>query len=149
MIGEKEVILMAKTKEYFAFQCGHKPDDVLKSLREQVKQLRDREYLLEETDVGFDLGIARGGHQGGYWYCATVSSDGEGSFISGRVVYRDRHGKEFKMTWIDKIEYGCLFLVVLPIALLIRIYRILRPEVTDEDRFVEFMTAKMDCELLK
>ena len=140
---------MAKTKEYFEFRCGHKPDEVLECLRERVKHLRDREYLLKETDVGFDLGIGRGGHQGGYWFCAAVSPEGEGSFISGRVVYRDCHGKEFKMTRIDKIEYGCLFLVVLPIALLIRIYRILRPEVTDEDRFVEFMTAKMDCELLK
>ena len=118
-------------------------------LRKQVKLLEDREYLLEETDAGFDLGIGRGGHQGGYWYCATVSPEDEGSLISGRVAYRDWHGKEIKITWIDKLESGCLFLVVLPIALLIRIYQIFRPEVTDEDRFVEFMTTKMDCELIK
>ena len=140
---------MAKTKEYFAFRCPNNREEILVQLREQVKLLEDREYLLEETDLGFDLGIGRGGHQGGYWYCATVLPDGEGSLISGRVVYRDWHGKEIKMTWIDKIEYGCLFLVVLPIALLIWIYRIFRPEVTNEDRFVEFMTTKMDCELLK
>ena len=84
-----------------------------------------------------------------YYEVATVLPDGDGSLISGRVVYRDWHGREIKMTWIDKIEFGCLFLVVLPIALLIRIYRIFRSEVTKEDRFVEFMTTKMDCELLK
>ena len=140
---------MAKTKEYFAFRCPNNREEILAQLQEQVKLLEDREYLLKETDVGFDLGIGRGGHQGGYWYCATVLPDGEGSLIDGRVVYRDWHGKEFKMTWIDKIEYGCLFLVVLPIALLIRIYRIFRPEITDEDRFVEFMTTQMDCDLLK
>ena len=140
---------MAKTKEYFAFRCPNNREEILAQLQEQVKLLEDREYLLKETDVGFDLGIGRGGHQGGYWYCATVSPDGEGSLINGRVVYRDWHGKEIKMTWIDKIEFGCLFLVVLPIALLIRIYRIFRPEITAEDRFVEFMTTKIDCELLK
>ena len=136
---------MSKTKEYFAFRCTHKPDDVLPRLQAQVMELRDREYLLQETEVGFDLGIGRGGHQGGYWYCATVLPDGDGSLISGRVVYRDWHGKEIKMTWIDKIEFGCLFLVILPIALLVWIYRIFRPEVTYEDRFVEFMVTQMDC----
>ena len=64
-------------------------------------------------------------------------------------MYRDWHGKEIKMTWIDKLESGCLFLIVLPIALLIRIYWIFRPEVTNEERFVEFMTTKMNCDLLK
>ena len=143
--GKKEVIRMTKTKEYFEFRCTLKPDAVLQRLQAQVKELRDREYLHEETEVGFDLGIGRGGHQGGYWYCATVSPDGEGSLISGRVVYRDWDGKELKLTWIDKVESGCMFLVILPIALLFWIYRIFRPEVTYEDRFVEFMVTQMDC----
>ena len=79
---------MAKTKEYFEFNCAYKPEEVVERLREQVKLLTDREYLLEETEYGFDLGIARGGHQGGYWYCAAVTEDADGSYISGRVVYR-------------------------------------------------------------
>ena len=140
---------MAKNKEYFAFHCAHKPDTVLGCLQEQVKGLRDREYLLKQTECGFDLGIGRGGHQGGYWYCATVVSDGKGSRISGRVVYRTWNGEEIKMTWIDKIESGCLFMMLLPVVLVVWIYRLFRPEVTDEDRFVEFMVSQMDCELLE
>ena len=136
---------MSKIKEYFEFRCTHKPDAVLQRLQAQVKELRDHEYLLEETEVGFDLGIGRGGHQGGYWYCATVLPDGDGSLISGRVVYRDWHGKEIMVTWIDKIEFGCLFLVILPIALLFWIYRVFRPQVTYEDCFVEFLVTQMDC----
>lgn len=139
---------MAKSQEYFSFRCMHKPDVILERLKEQVKLLEDREYLIEETDVGFDLGIGRGGHQGGYWYCAAVVDDGTGSRISGRVVYRTWDGKEIKPTWIDKLEYGFLFVVLLPLVLIVWIYRIFRPVVTDEDRFVEFMTTRMDCELL-
>ena len=144
--GEKEVILMAKTKEYFEFRCRYQPDEVLECLRERVKHLRDREYLLKETDVGFDLGIGRGGHQGGYWYCAAVSPEGEGSFISGRVVYRTWHGKEIKMRWFDWAEMGCLIVLFLPLVLGVWIYRFFRPEITDEERFVEFMVTQMDCE---
>ena len=140
---------MAKTKEYFDFHCADTPDSVVEHLRTQIKQLKGREYLLEETENGFDLGIGRGGHQGGYWYCATVVSDGKGSRISGRVVYRSWNGEEIKMTWIDKIESGCLFMMLLPVVLVVWIYRLFRPEITDEDRFVEFMVSQMDCELLE
>ena len=142
-------VIVAKQKDYFSFRCGYKPEVILDRLREQVKLLKDREYLLKETESGFDLGIGRGGHQGGYWYCAAVVEDGDGSHISGRVVYRTWHGKEIKETWIDKIEFAFLFVILLPMILAMWIYRIFRPEITDEERFVEFMTTKMDCELLK
>ena len=140
---------MAKQKDYFSFRCGYKPEVILDRLKEQVKLLKDREYLIRETESGFDLGIGRGGHQGGYWYCAAVAEDGSGSHISGRVVYRTWDRKEIKLTWIDKIESAFLFVILLPLVLLVRIYRIFWPEITDEERFVEFMTTKMDCELLK
>lgn len=140
---------MAKNKEYFAFHCPYPPEEVMERLHRQVKLLEDREYLLEQTDTGFDLGIARGGHQGGYWYCASVCGDGAGCCISGRVVYRTWDRKEIQNTWVDKLEGAVLFVLILPLVLVMWVYRMFKPEITDEDRFVEFMTTKMDCELLK
>lgn len=140
---------MGKQKEYFAFRCAHRPEEILTRLKEQVKLLTDREYLLEETDRGFDLGIGRGGHQGGYWYCAAVTEDSSGSFVSGRVVYRDWQGEEIKRTWVYKVESALLFVLILPLVLLVWIWRIFRPEITYEDRFVEFMTTKMECTLIE
>ena len=140
---------MGKQIESFEFRCAYGPDEVLERLMEQVKLLEDREYLVKRTQNGFDLGIGRGGHQGGYWYCAAVVEDGAGCQISGRVVYRTWDGKDIKPTWIDKLEYGFLFVVLLPLILIVWIYRLFRPEITNEDRFVEFMTTKMGCELLK
>ena len=139
---------MAKKQEYFAFHCNMKPDLVFGRLEQQVKALTDREYLLEQTETGFNLGIGRGGHQGGYWYRAEVSEDGGGSHISGRVVYQTWDGREIKTTWVNKLEFAIWFAVLLPLILVIWIYRIFRPEVTMEDRFVEFMTEKMDCQHL-
>ena len=140
---------MAKQKDYFAFRCAHKRESVLAHLKEQVRLLEDREYLIEETEDGFDLGIGRGGHQGGYWYHATVTAEDGGCLIRGRVEYRTWDGTVRKETWIDKVELALLVLLLLPLVVIVRIYRIFRPEVTDEDRFVEFMTTKMECEYLK
>ena len=53
------------------------------------------------------------------------------------------------MNWIDRIEFAILFVLLIPLVIIVRIYRIFRPEITDEDRFVEFMTERMDCDLLK
>lgn len=140
---------MAKQKDFFAFRCPHAPDVLLERLKEQVKLLTDREYLLRSTESGFELGIRRGGHQGGYWYCATVTADECGCVITGQVKYLSSDGKEVKMNWIDKIESAILFVLLIPLIIVVRIYRIFRPEITDEDRFVEFMTERMDCDLLK
>ena len=140
---------MGKQKAFFSFRCAHRMELVTEKLKEQVRLLTDREYLIMETDAGFDLGIGRGGHQGGYWYCASLKEDGAGSLIEGRVVYRTWNGEEIKMSWIDWIELGCLFVLFLPLVLGVWIYRIFRPEVTYEERFVEFMVTKMDCELVQ
>ena len=140
---------MAKTQEYFEFHCACKREAVVERLGEQVKLLTDREYLLEETEHGFDLGIGRGGHQGGYWYCAAVTEDAGGSHISGRDVYRIWNGEVYKATLLDKLEGAFLFLLLLPLILPVWVYRFFRPVITYEERFVEFMTTKMNCKLLK
>ena len=140
---------MAKQKDFFAFRCPDTPDVLMEKLQQQVKLLTDREYLLRTTESGFELGIGRGGHQGGYWYCATVTADECGCVIAGRVKYLSWDDKEVKMNWIDRIEFAILFVLLIPLVIIVRIYRIFRPEITDEDRFVEFMTERMDCDLLK
>ena len=146
---KKEVWSTAKQKDFFAFRCPDTPDVLMEKLQQQVKLLTDREYLLRTTESGFELGIGRGGHQGGYWYCATVTNDECGCVITGQVKYLSWDGKEVKMTWIDRIEFAILFVLLIPLVIIVRIYRIFRPEITDEDRFVEFMMEQMNCDLLK
>lgn len=140
---------MGRMKDHFRFRSAQGKDAVLLRLKEQVLLLRDREYLLEETERGFDLAIGRGGHQGGYWYCATVTEDGEGSLIDGRVVYRTHDGELREETWLWKLEFYFLFVVLLPLVLAVWVYRLFRPEITDEERLVEFMVTKMDFQWLK
>lgn len=141
--------MMRKQKEYFEFRCPYSSDVLFGQLERQVKSLTDREYLLEQTAAGFDLGIARGGHQGGYWYCASVSEDNGGSYISGRIVYRTWDGEEILENWRLKLEYYVFIVLLAPVILPIWIYRLFKAEVTDEERFAEFMITRMDCELMK
>ena len=78
-----------------------------------------------------------------------MTADECGCVITGRVKYLSWDDKEVKMNWIDRIEFAILFVLLIPLVIIVRIYRIFRPEITDEDRFVEFMMERMDCVLLK
>jgi hypothetical protein len=44
---------------------------------------------------------------------------------------------------------GRLIVLFLPLVLGVWIYRFFRPEITDEERFVEFMVTQMDCVTLE
>lgn len=144
------MLVIAKEKRYFVFHCSDGPDVLLERLEREVMQLEDREYLLTKTEGGFRLGIGRGTHNFGFWYCAAVEPDGPGCRISGRVECLDWKGElvEDKQTWLDWIEYALFVLFLLPVIIPFRIYRIFRPEVTMEDRFAEFMTGPVGCRLL-
>ena len=142
---------MKKQQVDFAFRCAYKPETVLERLREQVDLVEDREYLLHETEEGFDLGIGRGGHGAGYWYCAQIREDGTGSQISGRVLHRHYSGRvseDRDMNLWDHLEIYLLAIIFFPIFIGSWIKQKIRPEPTMEEKFVEFMTEKLDCELL-
>ena len=143
---------MKKQQVDFTFRCTHKPETVLALLREQVDLLEDREYLLHETEEGFDLGIGRGGHGDGYWYCAQLRGDEAGSQISGRVLHRHYSGhvsEDREMNLWNHLAIYLLSIVFFPIVIGSWIKQKIRPELTMEEKFVEFMTEKLDCELLK
>ena len=54
-----------KSKRVFAFTTPLPPADFKQKLREAVHN--DGSLLCEDTPSGFDFGIERGGHSGGYW----------------------------------------------------------------------------------
>lgn len=143
---------MAKQREYFSFPCKHGPDMIMDRLQEQVKLLEDREYLLRETENGFELGIGRGGHGAGYWYSAQVHEDGVGSRISGRVLHRHHSGRVSEVRDMNLWDHLGIFLVSIiffPIVIGSFIRQKLQPEPTMEERFVEYMRLQMDCELME
>jgi hypothetical protein len=143
---------LKKPQVDFTFRCSYKPETVLELLREQVNLVKDREYLLHETEEGFELGIGRGGHGAGYWYCARIREDGAGSQISGRVLHRHYSGRvseDREMNLWDHLAIYLLTIIFLPIVIGPWIKQKIHPKPTMEEQFVEFMTEKLDCELLK
>ena len=78
-----------KSKQVFAFTTPLPPVDFKLNLREAVY---DSGHLLyEDTPNGFNLGIERGGHSGGYWYVATLTESDGVTEIWGEIVYRSYH----------------------------------------------------------
>ena len=79
-----------KRKQVFAFTTPLPPADFKLNLREAVYNAGD--LLYEDTPNGFDLGIERGGHSGGYRYTATLNKMEGGTEMRGEIVYRSLHG---------------------------------------------------------
>ena len=78
-----------KKNKIYAFTTHLPPTDFKQSLREVVYE--SGHLLYEDTPTGFDLGIERGGHSGGYWYAATLTETENGTEMRGEVVYRTYH----------------------------------------------------------
>lgn len=75
-----------KKDKIYIFTTPLPPADFRLNLREAVY---DSGHLLyEDTPNGFDLGIERGGHSGGYWYTATLTETENGTEMRGEIVYR-------------------------------------------------------------
>ena len=79
-----------KKNKTFAFTTHLPPTDFKLNLREAVQN--SGHLLYEDTPNGFDLGIERGGHSGGYWYAATLTEIEDGTEMRGEVVYRSLCG---------------------------------------------------------
>ncbi len=150
-----------KKDQVYAFTTPLPPADFKQSLREAV---RNNGYLLyEDTPIGFDLGIERGGHSGGYWYVATLTETEDGTEMRGEIIYRSLHGdgSHREATKWEKVKetlfvifVGLLFLIpiliiyaVRGILLLIGKFRGKPVEVTmsTEEKLTHFMTEVMGC----
>jgi hypothetical protein len=71
-----------KKNKTFAFATHLPLADFKRNLREAVQN--SGHLLYEDTQNGFDLGIERGGHSGGYWYAATMTETEGGAEMRGR-----------------------------------------------------------------
>ncbi len=151
-----------KSKRVFAFTTPLPPADFKQKLREAVY---DSGHLLyEDTPSGFDLGIERGGHSGGYWYTATLTETEDGTEMRGEIVFRTFHGdeevrKNAKWKKISEwilivIFFFPVLLIALPtwgILLLIGKLRGKPVEATmsTEERLTHFMTEVMGCNTIE
>lgn len=154
-----------KKDKTFAFTTPLPPVDFKQSLREAV---RDSGHLLyEDTPNGFDLGIERGGHSGGYWYAATMTETEGGAEMRGEVVYRTYH-KDGKLREDTKGEKICewlgivliviffspVFLIALAIWGIMLLIGKLRGKpvaatMSTEEKLTRFMTEVMGCNTIE
>ena len=155
----------SKKKEAFVFTSPKSSEAFKLALCEAVRV--KGAMLYEDTEAGFDLGIERGGHSGGYWYVATLTETEDGTEMRGEIVYRSFHGDGSyrEATKREKIQEKffiaiealiCLipilvFYAVGGILLLIGKLRGKPVEVTmsTEEKLTRFMTEVMECHIIE
>ena len=150
-----------KKDQTYAFTTHLPPADFKQKLREAVY---DSGHLLyEDTQNGFDLGVSRGGHSGGYWYTATLTESDGVTEIWGEIVYRSYHkdGKLREDTKGEKIRewlgivlivifFSPVFLIALAIWGIMLLIGKLRGKpveatMSTEEKLTRFMTEVMGC----
>ena len=150
-----------KSKRVFAFTTPLPPADLKQKLREAVHT--SGSLLCEDTPSGFDLGIERGGHSGGYWYTATLTETEDGTEMRGEIVYRSYHknGEYREDTKGEKIRewlgivlivifFSPVFLIALAIWGIMLLIGKLRGKpveatMSTEEKLTHFMTEGMGC----
>ena len=153
-----------KKNRIYAFTTHLQPADFKLNLREAVY---DSGHLLyEDTQNGFDLGIERGGHSGGYWYAATLTEIEDGTEMRGEIVYRSLHGdgsyrestkweKAKDVIFTVFVALLCLIpiLVIYAVQGILRLIGKLRGKpveatMSTEEKLTHFMTEVMGCSVL-
>lgn len=116
------------------------------------------DYIVKIIGDEIHFGVERGGHSGGYWYVPSITErDGRIKFC-GTVKYigpdADR-GKIKKV--IDGIGDFLLFILILPIILIFKLYTIVEwcvrkvckrtkpKEKTTEDKLYDLMENHLNC----
>ena len=116
-------------------------------------------YIVKLVGDEIHFGVARGGHSGGYWFVPTITDLGEKMDFRGEIRYiglSSENQGAFKKA-IDGIGEFLLLILILPIALVIRIYMFMewlirkifnRPkpkEKTIEERLFDLMENYFGC----
>ena len=154
-----------KSKQVFAFTTPLPPTDFKLNLRETVQNSGHLFY--EDTPNGFDLGIERGGHSGGYWYVATMTKTEGGTEMRGEIVYRTYHkdgelredtkGEKLR-EWLGialiVIFFSPVFLIALAIWGIMLLIGKLRGKpveatMSTEEKLTHFMTEVMGCNAIE
>ena len=117
------------------------------------------DYIVKLVDDEIHFGVARGGHSGGYWFVPAITDLGEKMEFRGEIQYigpNSENRSAFKKT-INGIGEFLLLILILPIALVIRIYVFIewlirkifnRPkskEKTNEERLLDLMENHLGC----
>jgi hypothetical protein len=150
-----------KKKEAFVFTSPQSPEAFKLALREAVHE--KGAMLYEDTEAGFDLGIERGGHSGGWWYTATLTETEDGTEMRGEMVYRSLcgDGSYREATKWEKVKETLFVILVgllclIPILIIYAIQGILRligklrgkpveATMSTEEKLTRFMTEVMGC----
>ena len=151
-----------KSQPEYVYEYPHTKEHLL-------DQLNDRrginhnycfgDYLIDiKNDNFFFLGVERGGHSGGYWYVARIEESGTGApIIRGSIVHNpDSDGNPQKESFMDKIEFLFLYVVLLPVILVIKTIQLFRflllrirkqpvPRPAEEVKLDRFMTDYLHC----
>lgn len=154
-----------KKDKIYIFTTPLPPTDFKQSLREAVY---DSGHLLyEDTQNGFDLGIERGGHSGGYWYTATMTETEAGTEMRGEIVYRSLHGdgsyreatkweKAKDVIFTVFVALLCLIpiLVIYAVQGILRLIGKIRKKpleitLSTEEKLTRFMTEVMGCNTIE
>ncbi len=154
-----------KRKQVFAFTTPLPPADFKLNLREAVYNAGD--LLYEDTPNGFDLGIERGGHSGGYWYTATLNKMEGGTEMRGEIVYRSLHGdgsyreatkwekaKDILFTVFIALLFLIPILIFYAVEGIARLVGMLRGKpvkwtMSTEEKLTHFMTEVMGCNTIE
>lgn len=150
-----------QTPKSFTFTTSESPEVLRERIGEAVRAKGG--MLYEETGQGFDLGVSRGGHSGGYWYVAILTEGDGQTTVSGEIVYRSLHGDGSyrEPTRWEKIKEKLFIAIVvllclIPILIVYAFLGIMRligklrgkpPEITmsTEEKLIHFMTEVMGC----
>lgn len=152
-------------KEYVFEFSGTKEDflDVLNPFQHTTSLSDDEFYYFDDfivKIVGEDIhfGVARGGHSSGYWFIPEIIENDGKTVFKGTIQYIGTNivsnGKRSK--WDDIVE-SILFVLLLPIFLIIKLYmffdwairKIIRKpkskEKTTEERLYDLMENHLGC----
>lgn len=117
------------------------------------------DYIVKLVDEEIHFGVARGGHSGGYWFIPTITDLDDRIEFRGTIRYigpSSENRGAFKKA-IDGIGEFLLLVLILPIALVVRIYMFIewlvrkifnRPkpkEKTNEERLSDLMENYFGC----
>ncbi len=142
---------MSKTLQYrFKGSYGKFASQVLFTPDRETVELDGCQIRCNERGI-LRFGVGRAGHGAGYWYEPTAHfGDGELTF-SGEILCKKYDGTPVESTpwtWKDWALYIPICILISPIALALWIYRLFRPEETEEQRLDKLMTGRLHCEKL-
>ena len=149
-------------KQSFAFTTSASPEVLRERVCEAVRA--KGEMLYEDTEAGFDLGVSRGGHSGGFWYTATLTETEDGTEMRGEIVFRTFHGDEEvrkNAKWKKISEWILIVIFFLPVLLialptwgiLLLIGKLrgkpVEATMSTEEKLTHFMTEVMGCNTIE